>query len=124
IGAVGEWMYRNILGINPDLENPGYRHFFLRPRPGDGLTWARGKVETLYGDVVSSWKMANGDLMYECSVPPNTKATLVLPSSSLESTLQFRRGVPKSIDPTPSAFVVSLEPGDYSVQMKSPVPEH
>ena len=34
IGAVGEWMYRVMLGINTDDAHPGYKHFVMRPRAG------------------------------------------------------------------------------------------
>ena len=32
-GAVGEWMWRDLAGINPDDEQPGFKHFIIRPRP-------------------------------------------------------------------------------------------
>ncbi len=32
-GAVGEWMWRELAGINPDDEQPGFKHFVIRPRP-------------------------------------------------------------------------------------------
>jgi len=41
-GAVGEWIYRTVLGINPDEAQPGYKHFEIRPRPGGDVTWAKG----------------------------------------------------------------------------------
>ena len=34
-GAVGEWVWRELAGINPDEEQPGYKHFFIRPRPAE-----------------------------------------------------------------------------------------
>ncbi len=113
IGAVGEWMYRNILGICPVSEEPGYRHFILCPRPGGGLTYARGKVETLYGDIVSSWKIENGGLTYQCSVPPNTTATLILPTTDSGTPLQVRGQMPNSVEPQRDSFVVFLAAGDY-----------
>jgi len=42
LGAVGEWMWRNIIGLNPDETKPGWKHFVIAPLPGGGLTWARG----------------------------------------------------------------------------------
>ncbi len=32
-GSVGEWVWRELAGINPDDEQPGYKHFVIRPRP-------------------------------------------------------------------------------------------
>ncbi|MCL2329790.1 MAG: glycoside hydrolase family 78 protein, partial [Phycisphaerae bacterium] len=47
IGSVGEWMYRSILGINGDPEQPGFKHIILRPVPGGGLTWAKGQYHSI-----------------------------------------------------------------------------
>ena len=80
-GAVGEWLYRYIAGINPDESDPGFRHIVLSPHPGGGLTWAKAEFESMYGKIVSFWKVENGKMTYQAEVPPNTTATIVLPSS-------------------------------------------
>jgi len=80
IGSVSEWMYRTILGINPDEAAPGYAHFFLKPRPGGGLTWAKGAYDSLRGRIESEWRRAGDTVIYEFTVPANTTATLYLPA--------------------------------------------
>ncbi|MBU6402569.1 MAG: family 78 glycoside hydrolase catalytic domain, partial [Verrucomicrobia bacterium] len=42
-GAVGEWLWRNIAGINPDPAHPAYERCAIRPQPGGGVTWARAR---------------------------------------------------------------------------------
>ena len=42
LGSVGEWIWRDIVGINPLDEYPGYQQFVVRPQPGPGFTWAKG----------------------------------------------------------------------------------
>jgi alpha-L-rhamnosidase len=32
LGSVGEFMYRNLGGINVDPEQPAYKHTIIRPR--------------------------------------------------------------------------------------------
>jgi alpha-L-rhamnosidase len=81
IGSVGEWMYRTIIGINPDESKPGYKHFFLTPRPGGGLTWAQGEYHSLYGRIECAWRKADGRLTIDLTVPPNTTATVSVPTS-------------------------------------------
>lgn len=78
-GAIGAWLYNTVAGIEIDPAQPGYKHIILRPQPGGGLTRARGRLKTLYGDVVSDWKIANGAFDWTVVVPPNTTATLHLP---------------------------------------------
>ena len=81
IGSVGEWMYRTILGINPDPAAPAYKHFVLRPQPGGGLTWARGAYESMYGRIESSWKIEGGKATFDFVVPANTQATVYIPTT-------------------------------------------
>ncbi|MBL8765065.1 MAG: family 78 glycoside hydrolase catalytic domain [Phycisphaerae bacterium] len=79
-GAVGEWMFRTMLGINPDPESPGWGRIRLRPIPGGEIGWVRGEHRTIRGMVRSAWKVEGGVLTYECTVPPNVVAALELPA--------------------------------------------
>lgn len=76
-GSVGEWMYATVAGI--DLAAPGYRRIVIRPRPGGGLTWARGEYESMYGKIVSSWRREGSGLTLDVTIPPNTTATVWVP---------------------------------------------
>lgn len=82
IGAVGEWMYKHILGISPDENNPGYRHFYIEPKPGGTLTWAKGYYHSIVGRIGVSWKQEGNRYVYEIEVPTNSSATLTLPTDS------------------------------------------
>lgn len=84
IGAVGEWMYRNILGINPDDDHPGYKHFTIHPRPGGTLTWAKGSYNSIHGLISSAWKSENGVFTLNVEIPVNTSATIILPAGAKE----------------------------------------
>ncbi|HRP56286.1 family 78 glycoside hydrolase catalytic domain [Agriterribacter sp.] len=79
IGAVGEWMYKHILGINYDELNPGYRHFIIKPKPGGSLTWAKGSYHSIMGNIVVNWQDNSTTFSCEITIPANTSATLVLP---------------------------------------------
>jgi alpha-L-rhamnosidase len=84
-GAIGEWIYENILGINPDYDSPGYRHFILKPLPGGTLTWAKGSFNSISGKIEASWKKEAGKFEYSFTVPPNTTATVYIPAKSAEN---------------------------------------
>jgi len=79
-GGVGEWMVRTILGINPDEEAPGFQRFVIHPRPGGGLTWARGSYESIHGTIVSDWKIEGDSFTLTVTVPVNTMATVFVPA--------------------------------------------
>ena len=83
-GAIGDWMYRVVAGLDFDPEQPGYRHIIIAPHPGGGLTRARAALETLYGRASSSWTLANGQLTLKVEVPPNTRATVRMPDGTVQ----------------------------------------
>lgn len=78
IGAVGEWMYRSILGINAD--SAGYKHFTIKPRLGGSLTWANGSYQSIAGKIAVDWKVDKGTFRLAVQIPANTTATVFLPS--------------------------------------------
>jgi alpha-L-rhamnosidase len=78
LGSVGEWMMRVIVGINPDPAAPGYAHFVLSPRPGEGLTFARGSYRSIRGLIESGWEREGGRVRYAITIPANTTATVRL----------------------------------------------
>ncbi len=80
-GAIGEWLYTYVAGIKIDEANPGYKHFYLAPNPGGGLTNASAEFESMYGKIKSAWKIEAGNFVYDVEVPANTTATVILPNS-------------------------------------------
>lgn len=81
-GAIGDWMYKVIAGINP--EKPGYSEFVINPRPGGGLTSANGSLNTYYGLIRSKWNIENNQFNIEIEIPVNTSAKVYLPASSAD----------------------------------------
>ncbi len=79
-GAVGDWMYRRIAGI--EATSGGYRTFRIAPKPGGGLTSASGSVLTPYGRVSSAWELDGDDFALRVEVPVSTTATVVLPDGA------------------------------------------
>jgi len=83
-GAIGEWLYRVVAGIEIDKKDPGYKHILFQPHPGGGLTNAKATIHTMYGIVGSEWEISDGLFNYHVIVPPNTHATVTLPNAVLE----------------------------------------
>lgn len=81
LGAIGEWMYKYILGIRPDESSPGYKHFFIQPVPGGSLRWAKGFYHSVAGTIGVNWEQTNGLFNLEVTIPVNTTATIYLPST-------------------------------------------
>ncbi len=83
-GAVGDWMYRNIGGIDLDPAAPGYRRSRIAPRPGAGLKSARASLETLYGTLASAWRSENERFVLDVTIPPNTSAEVTLQETQID----------------------------------------
>ncbi|WP_438822278.1 family 78 glycoside hydrolase catalytic domain [Kineococcus terrestris] len=82
LGAVADWVHRTVAGLAP-LE-PGYRRSLVAPRPGGGLTWARGALQTPHGRLAVAWEFADGpdggrELVVDVEVPAGTSALVRLP---------------------------------------------
>ncbi len=79
IGAVGEWVWRTVAGINPCEDEPGCRRVEIRPVPGGGLTEVRAEWRSIRGPVRVAWQADARTFDLEVSVPPNVRATVTLP---------------------------------------------
>lgn len=79
-GAIGQWMYERIAGLAPDPARPGYKHFFVRPLICPQLRSAGAELDTPYGLASSAWKKAARTVELTVVIPPNTTATISLPS--------------------------------------------
>lgn len=90
-GAIGEWMYRVVAGIEIDERQPGYKHVLIQAQPGGGLTYAKASVESMYGRVASDWKIADGKFTLTVEVPPNTTATVRMPKAKIEQTTEGQK---------------------------------
>lgn len=78
-GAIGDWMYRVIGGINADENQPGYKHIVIHPRPGGGIEFAKTSYRSGYGEIISAWKKDGKKFHLQVSIPANTTASVVLP---------------------------------------------
>ncbi|MFO7852924.1 MAG: family 78 glycoside hydrolase catalytic domain [Bacteroidota bacterium] len=90
-GAIGDWMYKVIAGIQP--EGPGYREFVIKPGPGGGLSSAKGELQTYYGLIRSEWKIENQHFYTEIEIPVNTSAKVYLPASSIDDVTEGGRKI-------------------------------
>ena len=117
-GAIGEWLYRHVAGIDINTNHPGYKHILLAPHPGGGLKNATAEFLTLYGKVSSSWKFENDVFVYEVVVPANTTATITLPYAKAEQVTQD--GMPVKAGSTQNNNDLQLNVGSGKYLFKYP----
>jgi alpha-L-rhamnosidase len=82
-GAIGDWMYRVMAGINEG--EPGYKKIVIKPHPGGGLTSAAADLQTYYGKVRSAWQLKGEQLQLEVEVPVNTTAIIYIPAKNADA---------------------------------------
>jgi alpha-L-rhamnosidase len=77
-----------VAGIGVDEKVPGYKHVIFSPHPGGGLTYAKATFESMYGMIVSDWKIEKGEFVYEIEVAVSTTATVILPGADAKNVLR------------------------------------
>lgn len=79
-GSIVDWMYRNLCGLNPVEEAPGYKKAVIRPMPDKRLPWAKLKLDTASGTYQVEWTYGEGGLHGSVTVPFDCQARLILPN--------------------------------------------
>jgi alpha-L-rhamnosidase len=79
-GAIGDWMYRVVAGMDTYEDDPGYHHSRIEPHPGGGLTAAAANLQTGYGLLSSHWQLNNDTLSLDLVIPANTTSTVFIPA--------------------------------------------
>lgn len=82
-GAIGDWMYRVMTGLDTYTDGPGYKHIKIMPHPGGGFTSATASLDTYYGKASSGWEVKDGKTYYNIDIPANTKADIYLPADNV-----------------------------------------
>jgi len=80
-GAIGEWMYEVVAGIDTYEDGPGYKHSRIQPQPGGHLTHAEADLETPYGLLSSHWRLEGDSLALDVVIPPNTRSEVFVPAA-------------------------------------------
>ncbi|MBR6251509.1 MAG: family 78 glycoside hydrolase catalytic domain [Bacteroidales bacterium] len=79
LGDLVPWIFEDIVGIRSVKK----RHITLKPDFSvDEIFNIDGSYKSIYGNIVSRWKKANGELTWHVEIPANTTATAVLPDGS------------------------------------------
>jgi len=79
-GAIGDWMYRVVAGIDTYEDGAGYRHSRIGPHPGGGLSYAGADLQTGYGLLSSHWRQEKEELFIDLTIPANTTSTFYIPA--------------------------------------------
>ena len=107
-GAIGDWMYRNIAGLDTYDEGAGYKKIRIFPHTGGNLNFASAELETGYGKLSVNWKVNNGNFSMDVEIPSNTTAAIFIPAVTASSISE--NGKPLSDE---KEIVVKGKQGNY-----------
>ena len=85
-GSVVNFLHRKVAGL--EAAEPGYRTIGIHPHPGGGLTWAKATYDSVRGQIASEWKIENGRMRLNVTIPANTRASVILPGAVLGSVME------------------------------------
>ena len=83
-GSVCAWFYQGLGGINPDPQNPGFKHTIIKPNIVDELSFVNASYQSVYGEIKSNWEFKDGDYKLDVKIPPNTTASLYIPGKNID----------------------------------------
>jgi hypothetical protein len=92
LGHINEWFYHDLAGIQCDPVAVGFKQIVIKPVPVGDLTWVKARYDSLYGRIVSNWRILGDRLTMEVTIPANTTATIHVPT--LDPTAVTESGQP------------------------------
>ena len=84
-GSIVDWMYRDLCGLNPVEEAPGYKKAVIRPMADRRIPWAKLQLETASGEYRVEWRWQDDELHGSMTVPFDCQAQLHLPDGTLRA---------------------------------------
>lgn len=82
-GAVAEWMFKTIAGI--DTDGVGYRNIIIKPQPGGKIRYAKTSYNSINGRISTEWRLTTGAFSLDVTIPANTTATVYVPAKAPEN---------------------------------------
>jgi len=131
-GAIQEWMYRHVAGIEYDPQAPGFERAILQPKPDTrtpeelpegqkNITYIKTSYDSYHGTIVSNWSTENG-FHYECEVPVPTRLYLPILTKNDSFSLngvshKFSEFKQAPYNARLNRVVIDLTPGKYEFNM-------
>lgn len=83
MGAVDNFFYRHLVGINVDESKPGFQNIILKPNFIKSMDFAKASYNSIHGEIKAAWKKIDTNTYeYFGFIPSNCKAKVILPFKS------------------------------------------
>lgn len=119
-GAVAEWMFQNMAGIQP--VDAGFKTFRIKPEiDAAGINNVAATYQSINGKIESSWKKENGTITQRVTIPVNTTAEVWVPGSSNKISLNAKpiQGNTKLNATASDGYTkIKLGSGNYTIRVE------
>ncbi len=92
-GSVTQWFYKYLAGIQPDPQNPGFKHIIIKPQPVFSLNYAKSTYMSPYGEIISDWHIENDGFILNVTIPHNTSATVFIPTKNADQVKESGKSI-------------------------------
>lgn len=118
LGAVGEWLFTGIAGIDQQPDSAGFRGIHLAPQFDAALTGAAGWLETPRGRIESAWQRQDDEITWTVRIPPGEPALADIPVATASTITEGGEIITRSEGATlqqerPGSTRLYLESGSY-----------
>jgi alpha-L-rhamnosidase len=97
LGSVIDWLHAVVAGIRP--LTPGWKTFIVAPMPGGNMRNAEVSFNSPYGRISCRWSITGDDQFeLQLTVPPNSRALVILPQENHGDVAYIAAADPTSID--------------------------
>jgi alpha-L-rhamnosidase len=113
LGDLITWVFEDLAGIKTHKSHPGFRWLWMKPHPTETLTFVNASHKTPSGWVKSEWQLQEGVFSWKMTIPPGTRANVLVPAQSLEEIIVNGRA-PMQI---PGLKFVRIEEGRINLEV-------
>jgi alpha-L-rhamnosidase len=96
-GAVGEWLYRDVAGMNTDEQDAGYKKMIFKPNLGGNLEYVKAAFQSIHGKVVANWTIHLTNTVFSYEIPANTSAIIYLPTNNVANIQENNKALSPAI---------------------------
>jgi alpha-L-rhamnosidase len=96
LGHITEWFYKDLVGIAPDPEGPGFEKVIIQPTPVGDLKWAEASYNSIRGKISVRWERDGSKFKLNMTIPANTTAQVLLPAKSASGVKEGGNAVERS----------------------------
>ena len=97
-GCVCGWIWKTVVGIDSDTEQPGFKHIVMRPLPDKRLGFVKAEYQSAAGLIKSSWRYKGDKWIWDFTIPAGATATVTLPGETTSK--EYQSGTYQIIRPS------------------------